>query len=988
MPADLLARCASIPVVLAALLLPGGAAVYASPALRQQPDSVELVNDNLRLELSLRCPRFSFNCGQVGGSEAPSAVTGKLTGSAGLKAVYEPIRLTNGALLDVVMHLEWNRQESVLRKWVEYRVSSPPPRTVLHEICLDRLRASSGKPIGFLPSPPQSFPGFFDGFFAGIEFPVASTRLDAGELLLAHRPGKALEGDSGWLKSRVAVYGVAPPGQERETFARFIARHRPKPQRMHFNYNSWWTSPVPFTETDILRLMHSFETNLYRPHGVYLDTFTIDMGWSNPKSVWEIDRKLFPQGFAGIETAAGRMKSRLGVWISPSSCYPDAVDNGKAASEGYETFANPSGQRLCCLGGKKYADAFKNRLVEMALGGARHFKLDGYALECPEATHGHLPGPDSSEAVAEGGLRAIEAVRAVAPDVWLESTCFGFNPSPWWLYSVNSVIGTFGDDSPHGRVPSPFARETATTGRDYYNLQGAALLPLPDTAQEVLGIIHQTDEPFLNDAVTVLLRGHAFVPLYINPKFMTPRRWDQLAALIRWARANEDALAETEPLLPRAWMDGSVPHFSGAGTMPREPYGYLHWNNDRGLLLLRNPWIQKQTVRLDLATVSRLKPDLKDLAAASLYPEPRLYGRNLTSTSVLNVPLAPYETLVVSLAKRLPVKNLPIAAPETSIDIEQLQSGAQRVAYEASDKPAFGADYTALGGAEATAVRVSLEAEVTVKHPSELVVILEGAAKSPAVVQSSLQVDGKQIDWQETHSETLWIATGATPPETWTILKAPLASGKHRVTGSVLASAALKRASAWAWSYREPSSGSQSFPNSLPKPERIYADSAPLLRLQEISTNLPAVKCPREVEKIDGVYLDSLQPVSAVQGWGKLERNRSVWEKPLALSNRVFSRGIGTHASARIVYDLSGQNFRKFQAWAGADAANGAGSLTVAVKVDGRVLFQSGLLTSRDAAARIDVDVTGARELELVVGDGGNGITGDHADFADAKLLR
>jgi hypothetical protein len=34
------------------------------------------------------------------------------------------------------------------------------------------------------------------------------------------------------------------------------------------------------------------------------------------------------------------------------------------------------------------------------------------------------------------------------------------------------------------------------------------------------------------------------------------------------------------------------------------------------------------------------------------------------------------------------------------------------------------------------------------------------------------------------------------------------------------------------------------------------------------------------------------------------------------------------------------------------------------------------------------VDITNARELRLVVDDGGDNIMGDHADWADARLLK
>jgi alpha-galactosidase len=38
-------------------------------------------------------------------------------------------------------------------------------------------------------------------------------------------------------------------------------------------------------------------------------------------------------------------------------------------------------------------------------------------------------------------------------------------------------------------------------------------------------------------------------------------------------------------------------------------------------------------------------------------------------------------------------------------------------------------------------------------------------------------------------------------------------------------------------------------------------------------------------------------------------------------------------------------------------------------------------------AVPIDLDVTGRGALRLVVGDGGNGVDYDHADWADARLL-
>ena len=130
--------------------------------------------------------------------------------------------------------------------------------------------------------------------------------------------------------------------------------------------------------------------------------------------------------------------------------------------------------------------------------------------------------------------------RKANPNVWLRPTCFGSDPSPWWLFYTNSVTGTFSDDSPFGRVPSPVYRESYTSARDYFHMQGAAWHPISMSAEEVLGLIHQTNEPFMNDAVAVTMRGGEFLPLYLNPKYMGGRRWEMLAGLLKWSRKNSE----------------------------------------------------------------------------------------------------------------------------------------------------------------------------------------------------------------------------------------------------------------------------------------------------------------------------------------------------------------------------------------------------------------------------------------------------------------
>ena len=63
-------------------------------------------------------------------------------------------------------------------------------------------------------------------------------------------------------------------------------------------------------------------------------------------------------------------------------------------------------------------------------------------------------------------------------------------------------------------------------------------------------------------------------------------------------------------------------------------------------------------------------------------------------------------------------------------------------------------------------------------------------------------------------------------------------------------------------------------------------------------------------------------------------------------------------------------------------------SVSFEVWLDGQRRWESGLMTQSAAARRVDLDVTGVKMLELVVDDGGDGHTSDHANWAEAQLLR
>ena len=138
-------------------------------------------------------------------------------------------------------------------------------------------------------------------------------------------------------------------------------------------------------------------------------------------------------------------------------------------------------------------------------------------------------------------------------------------------------------------------------------------------------------------------------------------------------------------------------------------------------------------------------------------------------------------------------------------------------------------------------------------------------------------------------------------------------------------------------------------------------------------------------------YVSDLTPTSASNGWGPVETDMSSGERPggdgrpITLEGVVYPKGLGTHAPSTVQYALSTCN--RFTASVGMDDEVGSsGSVVFQVYVGRSKAFDSGLMTGASATKAVDVAVSGASQLRLVVTNGGDNSNFDHADWADAKL--
>lgn len=134
------------------------------------------------------------------------------------------------------------------------------------------------------------------------------------------------------------------------------------------------------------------------------------------------------------------------------------------------------------------------------------------------------------------------------------------------------------------------------------------------------------------------------------------------------------------------------------------------------------------------------------------------------------------------------------------------------------------------------------------------------------------------------------------------------------------------------------------------------------------------------------LWLETLDMILMSQDWGTPRAGRSVDDHPLTLHGATYPHGVGTHANSEWTIDLKGRAVR-FASVVGVDDGSGKkGSVDFVIRVDGKEIKRSGVLRGGDVPAVLEVDLQGARELVLVVEDGGDGMDSDHADWAGAAL--
>lgn len=396
------------------------------------------------------------------------------------------------------------------------------------------------------------------------------------------------------------VVGLVAPGQARRSVLAYNERERAVPWRAFPHYNSWYelnidrnnAAPPAYagnmTVGQCTDVVAQWREHLYDAYGQNIECFVWDDGWDE-YGTWTFNPG-FPNGFAEPDAAARAMNTGIGAWLGPvggygaSGNYRRSYWNGKGGMQ----LSNPAYYKV-------FLDACTNLVNDYDF---RFFKFDGISAQWS------AKGPDAGavgDENAEGILGLERAVRAIKPDIFLNTTV-GTWASPFWFRFSDAV---WRQENDHGTIGNGANdREKWITYRDRLVYQNfVTLSPLcPINTLMTHGMIltrkgnvskDMSYPSIVNEMRCAFACGSGMVELYCDAELMNTieggKLWQDLAECIAWQRASADVLPDIH------WVGGSP--WDGAH---ENVYGWAAWNGSKAVLTLRNGATGSRSITLTL----------------------------------------------------------------------------------------------------------------------------------------------------------------------------------------------------------------------------------------------------------------------------------------------------------------------------------------------------------------------------------------------------
>ncbi|NHA02408.1 enterotoxin [Mucilaginibacter sp. HC2] len=474
-------------------------------------------------------------------------------------------------------------------------------------------------------------------FFA-LEHPMSSISLDNG--LATAKISRLVPLTAAAPLTLSAVWGVTPPNQLRRGFLYYIERERAVPYHQMLHYNSWFDISygiLKLNDSLCLDRIKVFGDSLMHKRNVKMRAFLFDDGWDDPRTLWKFNSG-FKDGFSEIRSAAEKLNTGIGVWISPWGGYDkpklQRIEFGKTQKPPFET--NDNG---FALSGKVY----KKRFTSVSTDFVKKYNVSMFKFDGVGAGNGASGASLKYQKDIEALLRLITNLRAIKPNLYFSLTV-GTWPSVYWL-KYGDVIWRAGEDTGlDGEGPKRQRWITYRDGQVYKNIvKRAPLYPLNALMSHGIVIAGnglpdslEMDNKNIQDEIWSFFgTGTSLQELYINPHLLNSANWDCLSKAAKWSERNESLFDDV--------------HWCGGDPAKGEVYGYAAWKDGKGVLTLRNPGTDKRKFQ---ATVSQLLDIPQGDGDNYAFCDTRSNDyHQISKGRLLTIELAPFQTLVMDAIK-------------------------------------------------------------------------------------------------------------------------------------------------------------------------------------------------------------------------------------------------------------------------------------------------------------------------------------------------
>ena len=471
-------------------------------------------------------------------------------------------------------------------------------------------------------------PFFIDHCFFGSEFPAALNTIQNGVACAKRWYGRTLDeltDAAGCFITDGFVFGAAETpdvSAVRTAFYAYIEKIA-RPSRPRVQYNSWFEHMLDIDEKKLLQDIAELEKSRNEAGCDALDCVVIDDGWNDYSAdFWAFNSK-FPNALHALSAQARTMGGTFGLWIGPRGGYNGQTKSfAQAIEKSGNGYYNKQSHDICVA-----STRYTERLSAFMAACQRDFdlsywKIDGIAKEpCRNKHHDHpVGGKDGMRyytGLWEAWIQLFDSLHQNSTQpLFLNLTSYA-QPSPWLLQWVQSLwlqnSSDFGFAKSGKERRGMNAALTYRDGRfyDFYKTRQfccpASRLYHHDPVYAKNADLEMTDADFYTYLFAIISRGARLTELYLGNSRMSPSKW-------RICRAAEQFGKTYRRLLDRT-------QFFGGNPLNGELYGYAAFDAGEGLLMVRNPSDQSQSVTLRLDETLGVKKSMPALPLALLVPQ-------------------------------------------------------------------------------------------------------------------------------------------------------------------------------------------------------------------------------------------------------------------------------------------------------------------------------------------------------------------------------